>query len=78
MSFRGPKPENVGRIRARFEQYLRRAVDGGGGFTHSGSWFDVETTIALERVAAEYPDPDPALIAAGCSRNCTVGGAAVR
>lgn len=59
----GP-PENVAELRERFEQYLRRAIDEGGSFTHSGSWFDEQTTMALERISAARPDPDPALIAA--------------
>lgn len=60
----GPRPENVAQIRERFEQYLRRAIDEGGSFTHSGSWFDERTTMALERISAARPDPDPALIVA--------------
>lgn len=59
----GP-PENVAELRERFEQYLRRAIDEGGSFTHSGSWFDGEVTRALDRISAARPDPDPALIAA--------------
>lgn len=54
----------VAEIRERFEQYLRRAIDEGGSFTHSGSWFGGEVTRALDRISAARPDPDPALIAA--------------
>ena len=58
----GPGPSSDEELIERFNEYLMRAVASGRGCTHSGSWIDELTTMAIEKVAAAQPNPDPELI----------------
>ncbi len=60
----GPGPSSLEALIERFNEYLMRAVVQGRGCMGSQSWMDGETTIAIEKVAAAHPNPDPALIKA--------------
>lgn len=48
----------------RFDSALARAINDGETVAPCGSWLDGETLFSLRKVAAAFPDPDPALIEA--------------
>ena len=60
----GPGPSSPEALIERFNEHLMRAVVQGRSCVGSQSWMDGRTTIAIEKVAAAHPNPDPALIEA--------------